>query len=54
MTDFQLKLEMESIENIFKSKKNALIELCSEMEELEKVYAEAMDEMTARTNKKQK
>lgn len=52
MTDFQLKLEMESIENIFKSKKNLLIELCNEMGALENVYAEVKEEISARENKK--
>ena len=44
MSNSELKLQIESLRNIFESKKNMLRNICEEMGEVEKEYLDAIDD----------
>ena len=46
----ELKLQIESLRNIFESKKNMLKNICEEMGEVEKEYLDATHELKIRKN----
>ena len=50
MSNSELKLQIESIRNIFESKKNMLKNICEEMGEVEKEYLNATHELKIRKN----
>lgn len=50
MSNFELKLQIESLRNIFESKKNMLKNICEEMGEVEKEYLNATHELKIRKN----
>ena len=50
MSNSELKLQMESLRNIFESKKNMLKNICEEMGEVEKEYLNATHELKIRKN----
>ena len=50
MSNSELKLRIESLRNIFESKKNMLKNICEEMGEVEKEYLDATHELKIRKN----
>ena len=50
MSNSELKLQIESLRNIFESKKNMLRNICEEMGEVEKEYLDATHELKIRKN----
>lgn len=50
MSNSELKLQIESLRNIFESKKNMLRNICEEMGEVEKEYLNATHELKIRKN----
>ena len=50
MSNSELKLQIESLRNIFESKKNMLKNICEEMGEVEKEYLAAAHELEIRKN----
>ena len=50
MSNSELKLQIESLRNIFESKKNMLKNICEEMGEVEKEYLSAAHELEIRKN----
>ena len=50
MSNSELKLQIESLRNIFESKKNMLKNICAEMGEVEKEYLNATHELKIRKN----
>ena len=50
MSNSELKLQIESLRNIFESKKNMLKNICEEMGEVEKEYLDATHELKIRKN----
>ena len=50
MSNSELKLQIESLRNIFESKKNMLRNICEEMGEVEKEYLAAAHELEIRKN----
>ena len=50
MSNSELKLQIESLRNIFESKKNMLKNICEEMGEVEKEYLNATHELKIRKN----
>lgn len=50
MSNSELKLQIESLRNIFESKKNMLRNICEEMGEVEKEYLDAAHELKIRKN----
>ena len=50
MSNSELKLQIESLRNIFESKKNMLKNICEEMGEVEKEYLNASQELKIRKN----
>ena len=50
MSNSELKLQIESLRNIFESKKNMLKDICEEMGEVEKEYLNATHELKIRKN----
>ena len=50
MSNSELKLQIESLRNIFESKKNMLKNICEEMGEVEKEYLNATQELKIRKN----
>jgi hypothetical protein len=50
MSNTELKLQIESLKNMFESKKNMLRNICEEMGEIEKAYIEATHELEVRKN----
>ena len=50
MSNSELKLQIESLRNIFESKKNMLKNICEEMGEVEKEYLNAPHELKIRKN----
>ena len=46
----EIKLRIEVLENSFESKKNELIKICEEMNNIEKEYLEAKHELEIRKN----
>jgi hypothetical protein len=50
MSNSELKLQIESLRNIFESKKNMLRNICEEMGEVEKEYLDATHELEVRKN----
>ena len=48
MSNSELKLQIESLRNIFESKKNMLKNICEEMGEVEKEYLNATNELKIR------
>ena len=50
MSNSELKLQMESLRNIFESKKNMLRNICEEMGEIEKEYLKVTHELEIRKN----
>jgi hypothetical protein len=50
MSNSELKLHIESLTNMFESKKIALRNICDEMKEIEKQYLSATHELNIRKN----
>lgn len=50
MSNSELKLQIESLKNMFESKKNMLRNICEEMGEIEKSYMKATHELEKRKN----
>lgn len=50
LSNTEIKLRIEVLENSFKSKKNELIKICEEMNNIEKEYLEAKHELEIRKN----
>ena len=50
MSNSELKLQIESLRNIFESKKNMLRNICEEMGEVEKEYLDTTHELEIRKN----
>ena len=50
MSNSELKLQIESLRNIFESKKNMLKNICEEVGEVEKEYLNATHELKIRKN----
>ena len=50
MSNSELKLQIESLRNIFESKKNMLRNICEKMGEVEKEYLDATHELKIRKN----
>jgi hypothetical protein len=50
MSNTELKLHIESLSNIFESKKIALMNICDEMKEVERQYLSAKNELNIRKN----
>lgn len=50
MSNSDIKLRIETLKNLFESKKNKIIKLCEEMNDIEKEYFEAQHEMDVRKN----
>jgi hypothetical protein len=50
MSNSELKLQIESLTNMFESKKNMLKKICEEMGEIEKEYLKASRELDIRKN----
>jgi hypothetical protein len=50
LSNSEIKLYMESLTNLFESKKIALTKICSEMDEIEKEYLQAKKELDIRKN----
>ena len=50
MSNSELKLQIESLRNIFESKKNMLKNICEEMGEVEKEYLNATHQLKIRKN----
>ena len=50
MSNSELKLQIESLRNIFESKKNMLKNICEEMGKVEKEYLNATHELKIRKN----
>jgi hypothetical protein len=50
MSNSELKLYMESLKNIFESRKNELKRICEEMASVEKEYLNANRELEIRKN----
>lgn len=50
MSNTEIKLHIEKLKNLFESKKNNLISLCEEMDNIEKEYLKAQHEMELRKN----
>ena len=50
MSNSELKLQIESLRNIFESKKNMLRNICEEMGEVEKEYLDSAHELKIRKN----
>ena len=50
MSNSELKLQIESLRNIFESKKNMLKNICEQMGEVEKEYLNATHELKIRKN----
>ena len=50
LSNTEIKLRIEVLENSFENKKNELIKLCEEMNNIEKEYLEAKHELEIRKN----
>ena len=50
LSNTEIKLRIEVFENSFESKKNELIKICEEMNNIEKEYLEAKHELEIRKN----
>ena len=50
MSNAEIKLRIETLTNLFESKKNKIVEICEEMEKIEKEYLEAKHEIDIRKN----
>lgn len=50
MSNAEIKLSMERLTNNFEMKKNKLVELCKEMEEIEREFLSAKKELELRKN----
>ena len=50
MSNSELKLYIESLRNIFESRKNELKRICEEMESVEREYLKANQELEIRKN----
>lgn len=50
LSNSEIKLHIESLKNIFESKKNQLKKICEEMAEVEKEYLAATHELNIRKN----
>ena len=50
MSNSELKLQIESLTNMFESKKNMLKNICEEMGEIEKEYLKVTRELDIRKN----
>ena len=50
LSNSELKLQIETLKNIFESKKNELKRICEEMAEVEKEYLKATHELDVRKN----
>jgi hypothetical protein len=48
LSNSELKLHIESLTNLFESKKNKIIKLCEELEDIEKEYLKATNEVKIR------
>lgn len=50
MSNAEIKVRIEALKNLFESKKNKIINLCKEMDDIEKEYLEAQHEINIRKN----
>lgn len=50
MSNSELKLEIESLKNMFESKKIILKDICEDMAEIEREYLTATNELNIRKN----
>ena len=50
MSNVDIKLRIETLKNLFESKKNELIRISEEMSKIEKEYLEAQHEIEIRKN----
>ena len=50
LSNSEIKLRLETLENEFESKKKDLVKLCEEMDKIEKEYLEAKQELEIRKN----
>lgn len=50
MSNSELKLHIEKLKNLFESKKNKIVKLCEELDEIEKDFINAKHEMDIRKN----
>lgn len=50
LSNSEIKLRIETLENEFESKKKDLVKLCEEMDKIEKEYLEAKHELEIRKN----
>ena len=50
MRNLEIKLYMETLNNEYEAKKNKIVGLCKEMEELEHWYKDAENELNIRKN----
>lgn len=50
LSNTEIKLRIEVLENSFENKKNELIKICEEMSNIEKEYLEAKHELEIRKN----
>lgn len=50
LSNSEIKLHIESLKNIFESKKNQLKKICEEMAKVEKEYLAATHELNIRKN----
>lgn len=50
MSNSELKLEIESLKNMFESKKIVLKDICEDMAEIEREYLTATNELNIRKN----
>ena len=50
LSNTEIKLRIEVLENSFESKKNELFKICEEMNNIEKEYLEAKHELEIRKN----
>jgi hypothetical protein len=50
LSNTEIKLRIEVLENSFENKKNELIKICEEMNNIEKEYLEAKHELEIRKN----
>lgn len=50
MSNSELKLQLEILENLFESKKNSLTKVCAEMNDIEREYLSVKRELEIRRN----
>ena len=50
MSNSELKLQAETLKNLFENKKNVIVKLCEEMGNIEKQYLSVIHELESRKN----